>query len=120
MPSVVLVNMPFASYRQPSLALGLLKATLRSLDVRVTVVDATIDFAAMISPRVYDEITSWPAVDLLGDRIFSSSLPAPPPCTTEEYADRILAGGAREHAIPHFGKMPLDGGLLDDIRDAVA
>jgi ribosomal peptide maturation radical SAM protein 1 len=74
----------------------------------------------MISPRVYDEITSWPAVDLLGDRVFSAALPAPPPYTTEEYADRILAGGAREHAIPHFGKRPLDGGLLDDIRDAGA
>ena len=118
MPGVVLVNMPFASYRQPSLALGLLKATLRPLDVEVTILDATIDFAAMISPRVYDEITSWPAVDLLGDRVFSPALPAPPRCTAEEYADRILAGGAREHAIPHFGKMPLDVGSREDIRDA--
>jgi len=117
--SVVLVHMPFGSFRQPSLALGLLKATVGSLDVRVTVLDATIDFAAMVTPRVYDDITSWPAVDLLGDRIFAAALPAPPPRTVEEYAEWVLAGGAPEHAIPHFGKRPLDDGLLDDIRDTV-
>jgi ribosomal peptide maturation radical SAM protein 1 len=110
--------MPFGSFRQPSLALGLLKATLAPLDVRVTVVDAAVDFAAVISPRVYDETSSWPAVDLLGDRIFAAALPTPPPHTLEEYAERVLAGGAPEHAIPHFGKRPLGGGLLDDIRDA--
>jgi ribosomal peptide maturation radical SAM protein 1 len=116
--SVVLVNMPFGSFRQPSLALGLLKATLAPLDVRVTVLDATVDFAALISPRVYDDVTSWPATDLLGDRIFAAALPAPPAQTLEEYAEQILAGGAPEHAIPYFGKRPLDDGLLDDIRDA--
>ena len=120
MQSIVLVNMPFGSYRQPSLALGLLKATLKPLDVSAMVLDATIDFAAMISPRVYDEIVSWPAVDLLGDRVFAEELPAPPPYTADQYAERILAGGAPEHAVPYFGKVPLDGGLLDDIRDAAA
>ncbi|MBE3076792.1 MAG: hypothetical protein IMZ75_17985, partial [Actinobacteria bacterium] len=78
MNGVVLVNMPFGSFRQPSLALGLLKATLAPLDVQVTVLDATVDFAAMISPRVYDAIIAWPAVDLLRDRIFAAAPPSPP------------------------------------------
>jgi ribosomal peptide maturation radical SAM protein 1 len=116
--SVVLVNMPFGSFRQPSLALGLLKATLASPDLHVKVLDATVDFAALVSPKVYDEVTSWPAVDLLGDRIFAEALPTPPRRTLEEYAARILAGGSPEHDIPHFGKKPLDGGMLDDLRTA--
>jgi ribosomal peptide maturation radical SAM protein 1 len=120
MNGVVLVNMPFGSFRQPSLALGLLKATLAPLDVPVTVLDATLDFAAMISPRVYDAIIAWPAVDLLGDRIFAAALPSPPRQTADEYEAQILAGGAPEHAIPYFGKMPLDDGLRDAIRDAGA
>lgn len=120
MNGVVLVNMPFGSFRQPSLALGLLKATLAPLDVPVTVLDATVDFAAMISPRVYDAIIAWPAVDLLGDRIFAAALPSPPRQTADEYEAQILAGGAPEHAIPYFGKMPLDDGLRDALRGARA
>jgi ribosomal peptide maturation radical SAM protein 1 len=115
---VVLVNLPFGSFRQPSLALGLLKATLEPLDVSATVLDFTLDFAETISPRVYDEVVAWPAVDLLGDRIFAAALPAPPAQTAEEYEARILEGGVAEHAIPHFGKMPLDGGLRDHFRHA--
>ena len=120
MNGVVLVNMPFGSFRQPSLAIGLLKATLAPLDVPVTVLDATLDFAAMISPHVYDAITVWPAVDLLGDRIFAAALPFPPRQTAAEYEAQILAGGTPEHAISYFGKMPLDDGLRDAIRGAGA
>jgi ribosomal peptide maturation radical SAM protein 1 len=120
MERVVLVNMPFGSFRQPSLALGLLKATLAPLGVPVTVLDVTLDFAAMISPRVYDTIAAWPAVDLLGDRVFATALPSPPPQSADEYESRILAGGASEHAIPHFGKMPLDAAFRADLRTAGA
>ncbi|MBM3147743.1 MAG: hypothetical protein FJ000_07605, partial [Actinobacteria bacterium] len=42
---VVLVNMPFASFRHPSLGLGLLKAALADLPVEVRVLDACLDFA---------------------------------------------------------------------------
>jgi ribosomal peptide maturation radical SAM protein 1 len=69
---------------------------------------------------VYDAITAWPAVDLLGDRLFAAALPSPPRQTADEYESRILAGGAPEHAIPHFGKMPLDDGLRTALRDAAA
>ncbi|MFA4965621.1 MAG: RiPP maturation radical SAM C-methyltransferase [Thermoleophilia bacterium] len=120
MNGVVLVNMPFGSFRQPSLALGLLKGALAPLDVPVSVLDATLDFAATISPRVYDAITAWPAVDLLGDRIFAAALPSPSPLTADEYEAQVLAGGAPEHAIPYFGKPPLDGELRDAIRGAGA
>ena len=74
---VVLVNMPFASYRQPSLALGIMKAVLRPLGTRVTVVDANLVFAEMISPEVYDAIATWPAQDLFGDWVFSSARAVP-------------------------------------------
>ena len=120
MNGVVLVNMPFGSFRQPSLALGLLKATLAPLDLAVTVCDATLDFAAMISPGAYDAIIAWPAVDLLGDRLFAAALPSPPRQTADEYEAQILAGGAPEHAIPHFGKMPLDDGHREAIQGAGA
>ena len=112
--------MPFGSFRQPSLALGLLKATLAPLGVPVTVLDATLDFAAMISPRVYDAISAWPAVDLLGDRVFATALPSPPPQSADEYESCVLAGGAPEHAIPYFGKMPLDTAFRADMRAAGA
>ena len=79
MADVVLVNMPFAGFRQPSLALGLLKAALVPLGVQTQVIDATLDFAAMISPRAYEAIAAWPAVDLLADRVFASGLPSPAP-----------------------------------------
>ena len=120
MNGVVLVNMPFGSFRQPSLALGLLKATLAPLDLAVTVCDATLDFAAMISPGAYDAIIAWPAVDLLGDRLFAAALPSPPRQTFDEYEAQILSGRAPEHAIPYFGKVPLDDGLRDAIRGAGA
>ncbi len=116
MPGVVLVTMPFGGFRQPSLALGLLKAALKPLDV--TVIDATLDFAAMVSPEVYDTIAGWPAVDLLGDRVFAAWLPEPPPQPWEEYEEQVLAGGAPEHAVPYFGKRPLDAGFRADLRAA--
>ena len=120
MQGVVLVNMPFGSFRQPSLALGLLKATLTPLGVQVRVVDATLEFAAMISPHVYDAISTWPAVDMLGDHLFAALLPHPPPQSEDEYEYRILEGGAPEHAVPHFGKRPLDRAFRADLRTAGA
>jgi ribosomal peptide maturation radical SAM protein 1 len=117
---VLLVNMPFAGYRQPSLALGLLKSTLAPLPVTVTVLDATLRFLALIGAESYDAIATWLPQDLLGDRIFAASLPRPPRAGRADYERLILAGAAPEHAIPFFGKPPLTEALRTHLRAAEA
>ena len=108
--------MPFAGFRQPSLALGLLKAAVAPLEVETKVIDATLDFAAMISPRIYEIISAWPAVDLLADRVFASGLSSPPQRSFEEYERRILSAEAPEHAVFYFGKALFDERLRHDIH----
>jgi ribosomal peptide maturation radical SAM protein 1 len=109
--------MPFAGYRQPSLGLGILKAVLRPLTSRITVLDATLIFAEIISPPVYDTIATWPAQDLLGDWVFSTARSRPPGCLDSEYERQILAGGAPEHRVPHFGKPPVTAQMRADLRE---
>ena len=109
--------MPFASFRQPSLALGLLKASLVSAGERVTVVDATLTLAEMIGSEIYDLIATWQPQDLLGDWIFSASISPPSSRTPEQYERDILAGGLREHDVLFFGKMPLTDGLRGELAD---
>lgn len=128
---VVLVNMPFAGFRQPSLALGLLKASLSGLPVEVKVLDATLDFAAAISPEAYDAIAGWRAEDLLGDWVFSAALhdlprgQAPPRAdkaaasvARRRYMRDVLEGAEPEHSVPHFGKPPLTPALAAQIAAA--
>ena len=117
-PRVVLVNLPFAGYRQPSLALGLLKAVLAPLGNEVTVIDATLTFAEMITPALYDAIAAWPAQDLLGDRVFAALHARPPRTSDGDYERQILAGGAVAHDLPHFGKMPVTPELRAGLREA--
>ena len=117
---VVLVNMPFASFRQPSLALGLLKAALAPLAVSVSVLDATLPFAAGIGPDVYETIGTWMPQDLLGDRVFAPLLPRPPQTGAAAYERRILSGGSPEHSVPFFGKPPVTTALRAQLRAAEA
>ncbi len=115
---MLLVNMPFASYRQPSLALGLLKAALAPLPVTVTVLDATLLYVGLIGAEAYDTIATWLPQDLLGDRVFSASLPQPPRQGGAAYERSILAGAAPEHGIPFFGKPPVTAALRAQLRAA--
>jgi ribosomal peptide maturation radical SAM protein 1 len=117
---VVLVNMPFASYRQPSLALGLLKAALVPLPVSISVLDATLLFAADIGAEAYETIGTWMPQDLLGDRVFAPLLPRPPLAGASDYERRILAGGSPEHSVPFFGKPPVTAALRRQLRAAEA
>jgi hypothetical protein len=119
----VLVTMPFASFRQPSLALGLLKASLAAAGERVAVVDATLTFAETIGSDIYDLVATWQPQDLLGDWIFSGAISRPSSRGPERYERDVLAGGRREHDVPFFGKMPLTDALrgeLADVRRCVA
>lgn len=124
-PRVVLVSMPFASFRQPSAALGLLKAELerptaetRAGDgsAEVVVVDAALRFAELISPEAYDAIATWRVEDLLGDWVFSPALSRGGRRSVAEYERDVLAGGLPQHSVPHFGKPP----VTDAFRRAIA
>ena len=116
----MLVNMPFASFKQPSLALGLLKAKLAPLGLPVRALDATLLFAEMIGGAAYDLIASWRAEDLLGDRLFAATLSRHAARGDDEYEAHILGGGLAEHRVPYFGKMPLSGRLREELRVAQA
>jgi ribosomal peptide maturation radical SAM protein 1 len=110
--------MPFSGYRQPSLALGILKSVLRPLASHVAVLDATLIFAEMISPTAYDTIATWPAQDLLGDWVFAHALSPERGQEYRGYEQQVLAGGAPEHRVAHFGKPPVSTHLRAQLRDA--
>ncbi len=125
----MLVNMPFASFRHPSLGLGLLKAALADLPVEVRVLDACLDFAALISAPAYDTIATWRSEDLLGDWVFSAALRADEEVGAGRadenvdgsgYLQDVLAGGLAEHRVDFFGKPPLTGELRAQIAAAQA
>ncbi len=72
---VLLVSMPF-SLAQPSIGLGLLKASLQRSNVSSKILYYTLSFAKLISLPLYNQISSgYPAtVDQLGEWIFSKAL----------------------------------------------
>jgi len=96
---VALVNMPFASIRQPSFALGLFASSIRG-KYKVKTFDFNVDFAEIIGLDLYDEISTWHIVDLLGDRLFAQDLYGSLIPPFEEYVERILKGKAQEHEAP--------------------
>jgi len=114
-PPVLLASMPFASYKQPSLALSLFKAILAEQGIEARVHYFTLDCLEVAGPWLYDKIATWHLPDLLGDWLFAPTLfPGRLP-GWEEYVENILEGGCREHRIDHFGKEPVAGFLLDQI-----
>ncbi len=115
---VALVDMPFASFRQPSPALGLLAAVLRARGAEVAVLEATLTFAAVVTPEVYDAIAGWQAQDLLGERVFAGCTSRPPRTGAGEYEREVLAGGHPAHGIVHFGKPPLSAALRTGLTEA--
>jgi ribosomal peptide maturation radical SAM protein 1 len=117
-PRAVLVNMPFAGFRQPSPALGLLSAVLAQSGAEATVVDATLTFAEALSPELYDTVAGWQAQDLLGDWVFGALHSRPTTTSEEDYLRDVLAGGDPAHAVPHFGKPPLTPRLLAGLWEA--
>ncbi|MGI6143785.1 MAG: RiPP maturation radical SAM C-methyltransferase, partial [bacterium] len=114
-PDVLLVSMPFASYKQPSLALSIFKSILEQKGVKTQVRYFTLDYAELADRWLYDKISTWHLPDLLGDWIFAASIfPSQLP-DWEEYVGEILKGSSREHRIDHFGKEPVVGFLLEQI-----
>ena len=115
---VALVCMPFANFRQPSLALGLLAAAVQPV-APVRTLHASLRFAEQIGAETYDLIATWRAEDLLGDWLFAHLLAdgGDRAESATGYFEEVLAGGAPEHRVPYFGKPPLTPALRDALLE---
>jgi magnesium-protoporphyrin IX monomethyl ester (oxidative) cyclase len=87
---VTLVCMPFAEVQRPSIALGLLHATLLGAGIESEVVYANLGFAESIGLVSYQAIQSTPTDQLLGEWCFASCLFPDIPRNDEEYLDLVL------------------------------
>ncbi len=74
MQDVLLVQMPFANLRWPSLALGLLKAGVQRRGIRCDVAYLNFDFAEAIGGETYSWIADQFAFVLGGERLFARHL----------------------------------------------
>jgi ribosomal peptide maturation radical SAM protein 1 len=86
---VTLVCMPFAEVHRPSIALGLLQASLAPTGISCNVVYGNFDFAETIGLVAYRAMQSAPTDHLLGEWCFAGLLfPDITPCN-EEYLDMV-------------------------------
>ena len=104
---IVLVCMPFAQYKQPSIGLSLLKAELAQGGWSARVLYPNLRFARTIGTAVYEKIASWYPTDLLGDWLFSRALFGHSQ-DDDGYLEKVLRGGNPAHTQAYFGKRPLD------------
>lgn len=95
---VVLVSMPFAEVQRPSIALGLLRASLAETGLRGDVVYANLPFAETIGLACYQALQSTPTDHLLGEWCFASHLFPADAARDEEYLDLVLE--VRSHGFP--------------------
>ena len=72
-PDVLLVAMPFGSFRIPSLGLSLLRAALLRSGVETAISYFNINFARAVGPEIYDSIVESAAELLLGEALFAKS-----------------------------------------------
>lgn len=87
---VVLVSMPFADVQRPSIALGLLHASLADTDIQSEVVYGNFDLAETIGLVAYQAMQSAPTDHLLGEWCFASSIFPDVAENDEEYLNLIL------------------------------
>jgi len=87
---VVLVSMPFAELQRPSIALGLLRATLANTEIESEVIYANFGLAETVGLVAYQAMQSTPTDHLLGEWCFAARLF--PDCAEkdEEYLDLVL------------------------------
>jgi magnesium-protoporphyrin IX monomethyl ester (oxidative) cyclase len=91
---VCLVTMPYAEVVRPSIALGLLQASLQGSGIRAEAVYGNLDFAARIGLQHYRVISATAADHLLGEWTFAGALFGDRP-GDEDYLERILGLGCR-------------------------
>ena len=87
---VVLVSMPFAELQRPSIALGLLRASLGDTEIQSEVVYANFGLAETIGLVAYKAMQSVPTDHLLGEWCFSGRLFPEAKQNDEEYLDLVL------------------------------
>ncbi|HYV10320.1 MAG TPA: RiPP maturation radical SAM C-methyltransferase [Pyrinomonadaceae bacterium] len=87
---VVLVSMPFAEVQRPSIALGLLHASLRNTEIQSEVVYANFGLAERIGLVAYQAMQNVPTDHLLGEWCFASRLFPTNEASDEEYLNLVL------------------------------
>jgi ribosomal peptide maturation radical SAM protein 1 len=87
---VVLVSMPFADVQRPSIALGLLQASLADTDIQSEVVYGNFGLAETIGLVAYQAMQSTPTDHLLGEWCFANSIFPEAAGKDEEYLNLTL------------------------------
>ena len=87
---VVLISMPFAEVNRPSIALGLLHASLANTKIKSEVVYANFGLAERIGLVAYQAMQSAPTDHLLGEWCFASRLFSTTDAIDEEYLNLVL------------------------------
>jgi magnesium-protoporphyrin IX monomethyl ester (oxidative) cyclase len=87
---VVLVSMPFAEVQRPSIALGLLRASLNRAAIPSEIVYANFGLAEAIGLVAYQAIQSTPTDHLLGEWCFAPCLFPGMDLDDEEYLEIVL------------------------------
>ena len=95
---VILVCMPFAEVQRPSIALGLLRATLADTNIRSEIVYGNFGFAETIGLVSYQAMQSTPTDHLLGEWCFAGGLFPDSTEKDEAYLDLVLE--VRCHGFP--------------------
>lgn len=96
---VSLISMPFAEVQRPSIALGLLKASLAGTPIQSAVHYANLHFAEMIGLRLYQALVASPADHLLGEWCFADVLFPDVPLDDAAYLDLVLAVRSRAFSL---------------------
>ncbi|HKT51392.1 MAG TPA: RiPP maturation radical SAM C-methyltransferase, partial [Candidatus Angelobacter sp.] len=97
---VVLVNMPFAEVQRPSIALGLLHASLKETEIRSEVIYANLWFAETVGLASYQALQATATDHLLGEWCFSANLFPENQEQDEEYLNLVLE--ARTQGLPRL------------------
>jgi ribosomal peptide maturation radical SAM protein 1 len=87
---VVLVSMPFAEVQRPSIALGLLRASLANTKIQSEVIYGNFGLAETIGLVAYQAMQSVPTDHLLGEWCFAGRLFPDSADNDEEYLDLVL------------------------------
>jgi ribosomal peptide maturation radical SAM protein 1 len=88
--NVVLVSMPFAEVQRPSIALGLLHASLANTGIQSEVVYANFGLAERIGLVAYQAMQSAPTDHLLGEWCFANRLFPVSEANDDEYLNLVL------------------------------
>ncbi|MCP5157269.1 MAG: RiPP maturation radical SAM protein 1 [Ectothiorhodospiraceae bacterium] len=87
---VCLVSMPFVDLHRPSIALGLLKASLVARGIAVEVRYPAFDFAAAVGMVPYHRVMGLPVETLVGEWVFARAADPRAPMQANDYVERLL------------------------------